>query len=181
MILNWKNARWLNNFDLIWNKLPFTDLGSPFHDTCMCIYTHVFSKGFLYSLTLISGYLKNSIPVISGQRLWNRWRIRENEWERWAFKWTVSECVPMWTLSSYGGMSRHMHRLFYSYNTRDFFLFHTQKYVDLFHWTCLYMEDSSVCKWMIHAEGIQKWIFLKKMARLLLRSCELRCLLYVLW
>lgn len=92
-----------------------------------------------------------------------------------------SERVPRWTLSSYGGMSRHMHRLFYSYNTRDFFLFHTQKYVDLFHWTCLYMEDSSVCKWMIHAEGIQKWIFFKKVARLLLRSCELRCLLYVLW
>lgn len=45
--------------------------------------------------------------------------------------------------------------------------------MDLCHWTCLYMEDSSVCKWMIHAEGIQKWIFLKKMARLLLRSCEL--------
>lgn len=61
----------------------------------MCIYAHVFSKGFFVfvqnnSLTLISGYLKNSIPVISGQRLWNRWRIRENEWERWAFKWTVS-------------------------------------------------------------------------------------------
>lgn len=46
VLFNWKNARWLNNFDLIWNKMLFTDFGSPFHDTCMCIYAHVFSKGF---------------------------------------------------------------------------------------------------------------------------------------
>lgn len=52
VFFNWKNARWLNNFDLIWNKMLFTDLGSPFDDTHMCIYAHVFSKGFCICLKL---------------------------------------------------------------------------------------------------------------------------------
>lgn len=52
VFFNWKNARWLNNFDLNWNKMLFTDLGSPFDNTHMCIYAHVFSKGFCICLKL---------------------------------------------------------------------------------------------------------------------------------
>lgn len=41
MILNWKNARWLNNFDLIWNKMPFTDLEVHFM-ILVCVYIHMY-------------------------------------------------------------------------------------------------------------------------------------------
>lgn len=48
VLFNWKNARWLNNFDLIWNKMPFTDLEVHFM-ILVCVYMHMyFQKVFLY-------------------------------------------------------------------------------------------------------------------------------------
>lgn len=105
------------------------------------------------SLVLNSGYLTNFCCCYFRAEIMKQMKNLRKQMKKKSFQvnseWMCSHVylIIIWT-------NEQAH---YSYNTRDFFLFYTQKYVDLFYWTCLYMKDSSVCKWMIHAKGILKW------------------------
>lgn len=105
------------------------------------------------SLVLNSGYLTNFCCCYFRAEIMKQMKNLRKQMKKKSFQvnseWMCSHVylIIIWT-------NEQAH---YSENTRDFFLFYTQKYVDLFYWTCLYMKDSSVCKWMIHAKGILKW------------------------
>lgn len=163
MFFNWKNARWLNNFDLIWNKMLFTDLGSPFDDTHMCIYAHVFSKGFCICLKLfplINFWIFEKLCCCYFRAEIMKQMKNPRKWMRKTSFQLNSEwvCTHVYFIIIRRNEQAHAQTLLFLQHQRFLFVSYTE-YVDLFHWTCLYLKDSSVCKWMIHAEGIQKWNF----------------------
>lgn len=139
-----------------WFVTSFTDLGSAFDGTCTCMYAHVFSKHFCScsKLPRIKFWiLINFCCCYFRAEIMKQMKNLRKQMKKKSFQvnseWMCSHVylIIIWT-------NEQAH---YSENTRDFFLFYTHKYVDLFYWTCLYMKDSSVCKWMIHAKGILKW------------------------
>lgn len=92
------------------------------------------------SLVLNSGYLTNFCCCYFRAEIMKQMKNLRKQMKKKSFQvnseWMCSHVylIIIWT-------NEQAH---YSYNTRDFFLFYTQKYVDLFYWTCLYMK-TQVC------------------------------------
>lgn len=92
------------------------------------------------SLVLNSGYLTNFCCCYFRAEIMKQMKNLRKQMKKKSFQvnseWMCSHVylIIIWT-------NEQAH---YSENTRDFFLFYTQKYVDLFYWTCLYMK-TQVC------------------------------------